>query len=102
MVEVASYKTPKMIQQITYKDKAAPPTDWSQFVMDPLVLQQFYGVVASKCSGQATQLAFISGLSWICLLFYTPQNTASSGSSQISKTRSLFYQKAMALLGTFL
>ena len=58
MVEVASYKTPKMIQQITYKDKAAPPTDWSQFVMDPLVLQQFYGVVASKCSGQATQLAF--------------------------------------------
>ena len=58
MVEVASYKTPKMIQQITYKDKAAPPTDWSHFVMDPLVLQQFYGVVASKCSGQATQLAF--------------------------------------------
>ena len=50
MVEVASYKTPKMIQQITYKDKAAPPTDWSQFVMDPLVPQQFYGVVASKCT----------------------------------------------------
>ena len=58
MVEVASYKTPKMIQQVTYKDKPAPPTDWSQFVMDPLVQQQFYGVVASKCSGQATQLAF--------------------------------------------
>ena len=72
MVEVASYKTPKMIQLITYKDKAAPPTDWSQFVMDPLVLQQFYGVVASKRSGQATSWLFISGLSWICLLFYTP------------------------------
>ena len=42
MVEVASYKSPNPVHHITYKDKAAPPTDWSQFVLDPLILQQFY------------------------------------------------------------
>ena len=42
MLEVASYKTPNPVHHITFKDKAAPPTDWSQFIMDPLVMQQFY------------------------------------------------------------
>ena len=42
MVEIASYKSPNPVHHITYKDKAAPPTDWSQFVLDPLILQQFY------------------------------------------------------------
>ena len=42
MVEAASYLTPNMNQQITYKDKAAPPTSWSQFVLDPLIMQQLY------------------------------------------------------------
>ena len=45
MVEVSSYKTPNLMQQITYKDKAAPPKDWSQFLLDPLIMQQFYDKV---------------------------------------------------------
>ena len=42
MVEVASYRTPAPVHHITYRDKAAPPPDWSQFVLDPLILQQLY------------------------------------------------------------
>ena len=42
MLEVASYKTPSPVHHITYRDKAAPPTDWSQYVLDPLILQQLY------------------------------------------------------------
>ena len=42
LVEVASFRTPNMLQQITYRDKAAPPKDWSQFLLDPLILQQVY------------------------------------------------------------
>ena len=42
MVEAASWITPSPVHHITYKDKAAPPPDWSQFVLDPIPLQQFY------------------------------------------------------------
>ena len=42
MVEVASYRTPAPVHHITYRDKTAPPPDWSQFVLDPLILQQLY------------------------------------------------------------
>ena len=42
LLEVASYKTPSPVHHITYRDKAAPPTDWSQYVLDPLIMQQFY------------------------------------------------------------
>ncbi|CAE7737926.1 unnamed protein product [Symbiodinium sp. KB8] len=42
MVEAASYKTPDLLKHITYRDKAAPPSDWSQFVLDPIPLQQIY------------------------------------------------------------
>ena len=42
MSEAASFLTPNMVNQITYRDKAAPPTSWSQFILDPLILQQFY------------------------------------------------------------
>ena len=42
MVEAASYRSPNMMHHITYGDKAAPPTDWSQFVLDPLVMQQVW------------------------------------------------------------
>ena len=42
LVEVASFRTPNMLHQITYRDKAVPPKDWSQFLLDPLVLQQAY------------------------------------------------------------
>ena len=47
MQEVASYRTPNPTHHITYRDKTAPPADWSQFVLDPLVLQQFYGKLES-------------------------------------------------------
>ena len=42
MVEAASCKTPNPTHQITYEDKTAPPTDWGQFLLDPLILQQVY------------------------------------------------------------
>ena len=42
MVEAASYRTPDPLHQITYRDKAAPPKDWEQFLLDPLPLQQLY------------------------------------------------------------
>ena len=42
LVEVASFRTPNMLHQITYRDKAAPPKDWAQFLLDPLILQQVY------------------------------------------------------------
>ena len=42
MLEVGSYRSPNPAHQITYRDKTAPPTDWSQFALDPLILQQFY------------------------------------------------------------
>ena len=45
MVEVTSYKTPNLLQQITYRDKTAPPKDWSQFVLDPIGIQQFYDLL---------------------------------------------------------
>ena len=48
MIEVASYKTPSQVHHITYRDKAAPPKDWSQFVLDPLIMQQFYAHLSSK------------------------------------------------------
>ena len=45
MIEVASYKTPNLLQQVTYRDKTAPPKDWSQFVFDPIGVQQCYDVL---------------------------------------------------------
>ena len=45
MLEVASYRTPNPLHHITYKDKAAPPKDWSQFLLDPLIMQQVYDVL---------------------------------------------------------
>ena len=48
MLEVASYKTPNPVHQITFRDKAAPPTDWSQFILDPLIMQQFYEVMTQR------------------------------------------------------
>ena len=57
MVEVASYKTPNPVHQITYRDKAAPPTDWSQFVLDPLIMQQFYQKLQQQEDTQALNIA---------------------------------------------
>ena len=57
MVEVASYKSPNPVHHITYKDKAAPPTDWSQFVLDPLILQQFYHRLTHTMPGDTLAVA---------------------------------------------
>ena len=56
MVEAASYKTPNQLHHITYKDKAAPPKDWSQFVLDPIPMQQLY----DKLFRQMDQEALVS------------------------------------------
>ena len=57
MVEAASYLTPNHSQQITYRDKAAPPSSWSQFVLDPLILQQFYSKLQSNMQEDALEVA---------------------------------------------
>ena len=56
MVEAASYKTPNQLHHITYKDKAAPPKDWPQFVLDPITMQQLY----DKLFWQMDQEALVS------------------------------------------
>ena len=57
MIEVASYKTPSQVHHITYRDKAAPPKDWSQYVLDPLIMQQFYAHLSSKDPIEALPVA---------------------------------------------
>ena len=57
MVEVASYKTPNPVHQITYRDKAAPPNDWSQFILDPLIMQQLYHSIQQRDAEQALEVA---------------------------------------------
>ena len=57
MVEVASYKTPAPVHHITYRDKAAPPQDWSQYVLDPLIMQQFYDKLSNMDSVEALPIA---------------------------------------------
>ena len=59
MVEAASYLTPNMVHQITYRDKTAPPTSWAQFVLDPLILQQFYGKVFELDSEESLPICSI-------------------------------------------
>ena len=41
-VEVASYKPTTPLDHVSYRDKRAQPPDWTQFVLDPLTLQQCY------------------------------------------------------------
>ena len=57
MVEVASYRTPNPMHHITFRDKAAPPKDWSQFVLDPLILQQVYGKMHTEFGDEALAIA---------------------------------------------
>ena len=40
-VDVMTFKTPNLTQQVTYRDKN-PPQDWSAYVTDPLILLQLY------------------------------------------------------------
>ena len=57
LVEVASFRTPNMLQQITYRDKAAPPKDWSHFLLDPLILQQVYDKLQHEVGEAAIAVA---------------------------------------------
>ena len=57
MVEVASYRTPNPIHHITYRDKTAPPQDWSQYLPDPLIMQQFYDILHHTFHTEALAIA---------------------------------------------
>ena len=57
MVEVASYRTPDPMHHITYRDKAAPPKDWSQFLLDSLIIQQFYDVLHHQMGADSLVVA---------------------------------------------
>ena len=51
MVEVASYRTPAPVHHITYRDKTAPPPDWSQ------ILQQLYTKLHWELGEQSLEVA---------------------------------------------
>ena len=51
MVEVASYRTPAPAHHITYRDKTAPPPDWSQ------ILQQLYTKLHWELGEQSLEVA---------------------------------------------
>ena len=57
VVEVTSYIAPNFTHQITYRDKAAPPTSWEQFILDPLVMQQFYKTIQQPFGGETLTIA---------------------------------------------
>ena len=57
MVETASHREPLPVHHITYRDKAAPPNSWSQFVQDPLVLQQVYSSLQPIFQENSLELA---------------------------------------------
>ena len=57
MVESASYITPVPSHQITYRDKAAPPASWEQFIVDPPILQQFYALVQQRAPEASLEVA---------------------------------------------
>ena len=55
--EAASYRTPNKVHHITYRDKTAPPQDWSQFVLDPLIMQQSYHMYHKVFGAESLKLA---------------------------------------------
>ena len=57
MVEVASYRTPNPTHHITYRDKAAPPKDWEQFLLDPLPMQQLYDKLHHEFQEHSVEVA---------------------------------------------
>ena len=44
--DVFTYKTPNLLHQVTYRDKAPPPIDWGQFALDSIRVLQFWDKVA--------------------------------------------------------
>ena len=67
MVEVASYRTPSPIHHITFRDKAAPPKDWSQYVLDPFIIQQLYSKIHMEFGEDALTIASFPPLSQLFL-----------------------------------
>ena len=57
MVEAASYREPLPVHHITYRDKTAPPSSWSQFIQDPLILQQLYTTLQARLPEDTLSLA---------------------------------------------
>ena len=43
--DVMSFKTPRLLRQITYQEKTPVALSWAQFAGDPLIIQQFFGHV---------------------------------------------------------
>ena len=41
-VEAASYKPTTPLDNVSSRNKTVPPPDWTQFALDPLILQQCY------------------------------------------------------------
>ena len=49
-LDIQTFRTPQLARQITYRDKCAPPANWSQYMLDPLIMQQFYSLLAGRFS----------------------------------------------------
>ena len=74
MVEAASYKTPNPLEHITFRDKAAPPADWSQFVLDPLILQQVYSKMHHQLGEEFAKTTALIARSYLHHLSHRPVN----------------------------
>ena len=59
-VDVMSYKQPDLKQQITYKDKFAPPKSWDQFTQDPMGWLQLWDRFQSLPMLEDDQLSIVS------------------------------------------
>ena len=42
MVDVLSFKQPRLLRHVTYRDKNPPPANWGAFVLDPMGWTQFW------------------------------------------------------------
>ena len=45
--DAMTYKSPHLLDQVSYRDKAPPPQDWGLFALDSIRLMQFWDIVAS-------------------------------------------------------
>lgn len=56
--DVMTHKTGNPLHQISFKDKAPPPIEWSQFIFDPLVMQQVYAKFQTTFGDDALEIAY--------------------------------------------
>ena len=60
-VDALSFKPqPNLLKHITYRDKHPPPASWAQFLGDPLIMLQFWGIVQSLPMEEILQLHIAS------------------------------------------